>query len=224
MSLGAGQSLERLGAGWHPAPSQVTSVHASRFLFWHICLIVCSPTVNSCSLALLQIPSYPFLPVHFTVVTHWQNYDTWAFTSCSQCRRYTLLCMNSCTRGPTPAGTAPFPPEYTTASDSTCPSSICHPSGSLPSEPSQTATGSSHQQIHNIMVTLPPPAPRPDHHPLLIVAPAHQPAPKAPQSEREAQWLVEIAHLHFLLSLNTLAANHPPVPSERVLYDSPQEH
>ena len=99
-----------------------------------------------------------------------------------------------------------------------CPSSIW----SISSELSQAATGNSHQKIQNIIVAPPSPAPIPDNQSLLIVAPTCQLAPEAPKSEREAQWLVEIACLCSLLDLNASAANHPSVPSERVLFNSPQ--
>ena len=97
-----------------------------------------------------------------------------------------------------------------------------HPSGSIPSEPSQATSGNNHQRVQNIMIAPPSSDPILDDQPLPIIAPAHQPAPEAPQSEREAQWLAEIAHLHSLLDLNTSAANHPPAPSGRILFDSPK--
>ena len=45
--------------GRHPASSWATSVHANEFLFWHICLIVHLPIINSYLLAVLQFPYYP---------------------------------------------------------------------------------------------------------------------------------------------------------------------
>ena len=97
-----------------------------------------------------------------------------------------------------------------------------YPSGSIPNEPSQATSSNICQRVQNIMVAPPSSDPILDDQPLPIVAPACQPAPEAPQSEREAQWLAEIARLRSLLDLNTSAANHPPAPSGRILFDSPE--
>ena len=51
---------------------------------------------------------------------------------------------------------------------------------------------------------------------------AHPSSADTPQSEREAHWLVEIACLHSLLNLKSLAVICPPLLLGTTLYESPE--